>query len=72
MSKNKIQCSKLKSQKFLVTLVTEKHFGEWRQSDQEVENSATVGVMAAIMVGFHSQQGVVRILSTVSLLLQNL
>lgn len=36
------------------TLVTEEHFGEWRQSDQEMKDRPTIGVMAAIMIRLHS------------------
>lgn len=53
------------------TLVTKEHFGEWRQSDQEMKDRPTIGVMAAIMIRLHPQQRIVNSPS-ISLLLQYL
>ena len=52
----------------LLTLKSKKHLSEWRQSDQEVQHYATVGVVRAIVVGLGGVIGQARS-STSSLLI---
>ena len=54
----------------VVTLVGQEHLGERGHPDHEVENSAAVGVVGAVVVGLHWRHGVIVTGTLLILLLQ--
>ncbi len=56
--------------KFKLTLIGQKHLGERRQPDEEVQDGAAVGVVRAVVIGLDGGHGVVLSLAFLILLLQ--